>query len=97
MAQGDLGVPIRVTAAKPRMTVYFALLIIALVAMLWGCFFLWREISRFGGFGAVPGTVSSLAPSDVFVHHRVYGVHRGEGMELVSVKSVSSAVNSNCS
>lgn len=60
MAQGDLGVPIRVAAPKPRMTVYFALLIIALVAMLAGCFFLWREISRFGGFGSVPGTVSSL-------------------------------------
>jgi hypothetical protein len=60
MAQGDLGVPIRVAAPKPRMTVYFALLIIALVAMLAGCFFLWREISRFGGFGSVSGTVSSL-------------------------------------
>ena len=67
MAQGDLGVPIRVAAAKPRMTVYFALLIIALVAMLWGCFFLWREISRFGGFGAVPGTVSSLERPAVLI------------------------------
>ncbi|HJQ78614.1 MAG TPA: hypothetical protein VJ828_01595 [Lacipirellulaceae bacterium] len=60
MAQGDLGVPIRIAAPKPRMTVYFALLIIALVAMLAGCIFLWIEIGRFGGFGSVPGTVSSL-------------------------------------
>jgi hypothetical protein len=60
MAQGDLGVPIRVAAPKPRMTIYFALLIISLVALLAGCFFLWREISRFGGFGSVPGQVSSL-------------------------------------
>jgi hypothetical protein len=42
------------------MTVYFALLIVALLAMLAGCFFLWIEIGRYGGFGAVPGTASSL-------------------------------------
>jgi hypothetical protein len=62
MAQADLMSPaaIRVAAPKPRMTVYFALLIIALVALLAGCFFLWREISRYGGFGAVPGQVSSV-------------------------------------
>lgn len=67
MAQGDLGVPIRVAAPKPRMTVYFALLIIALVAMLAGCIFLWIEIDRFGGFGAVPGTVSSLERPAVLI------------------------------
>ena len=67
MAQGDLGVPIRVAAPKPRMTVYFALLIIALVAMLAGCIFLWIEIGRFGGFGAVPGTVSSLERPAVLI------------------------------
>ena len=60
MAQGDLGVPIRVAAPKPRMTIYFALLIISLVALLAGCFFLWREVSRFGGFGSVSGRVSSV-------------------------------------
>jgi hypothetical protein len=67
MAQGDLGVPIRVAAPKPRMTVYFALLIISLVALLAGCFFLWREISRYGGFGSVPGRVSSLERPAVLV------------------------------
>ncbi|HEY3393249.1 MAG TPA: hypothetical protein VGK58_11105 [Lacipirellulaceae bacterium] len=67
MAQGDLGVPIRVVAPKPRMTVYFALLIIALVALLAGCLFLWIEIGRFGGFGAVPGTVSSLERPAVLI------------------------------
>jgi hypothetical protein len=94
MAQGDLGVPIRVAAPKPRMTVYFALLIIALVAMLAGCFFLWREISRFGGFAEVKGQVSSLIPSEILVRHRVHRVHRGEAMELVSVNSVTSVANS---
>jgi hypothetical protein len=67
MAQGDLGVPIRVAAPKPRMTVYFALLIIALVALLTGCFFLWIEIRRFGGFGSVPGQVSSIERPAVLV------------------------------
>jgi hypothetical protein len=67
MAQGDLGVPIRVAAPKPRMTVYFALLIVALVALVAGCLFLWIEIGRFGGFGSVPGTVSSLERPAVFI------------------------------
>ena len=67
MAQGDLGVPIRVAAPKPRMTVYFALLIIALVALLVGCVFLWIEIGRFGGFGSVPGRVSSVERPAVLV------------------------------
>jgi hypothetical protein len=78
MAQTDLMTPpgIRVASPKPRMTIYFALLIISLVALLAGCFFLWREISRFGGFGAVPGQASSLERPASFVHHRVHAVHR---------------------
>jgi hypothetical protein len=51
---------LRVVAPKPKMTIYFALLIIALVAMLFACLFLYLEIRRFGGFGAVPGRVSSI-------------------------------------
>jgi hypothetical protein len=51
---------LRVVAPKPKMTIYFALLIIALVAMLFACLFLYLEIRRFGGFGAVSGRVSSL-------------------------------------
>jgi F0F1-type ATP synthase assembly protein I len=96
MAQADLMSPgaIRVAAPKPRMTIYFALLIISLVALLAGCLFLWREISRFGGFGAVPGQVSSSIPSELFVGHRVHRVHREEGTELVSVNSVPSVANS---
>jgi hypothetical protein len=42
------------------MTVYYALLIIALVAMLFACLFLYLEIGRFGGFGSVPGNVSAV-------------------------------------
>jgi hypothetical protein len=49
------------------MTIYFALLIISLVALLAGCFFLWREISRFGGFGSVSGRVSSIDEPAVLI------------------------------
>jgi hypothetical protein len=62
MAQPDFAATpaIRVVAPKPRMTIYFALLIIALIAMLTACLFLYLEIRRFGGFGAVQGRVASL-------------------------------------
>jgi uncharacterized membrane protein len=50
---------LRVIAPKAKMTIYFALLIIAFVAMLFACLFLYLEIRRFGGFGAVSGRVSA--------------------------------------
>jgi hypothetical protein len=50
------------------MTIYYALLIIALCAMLTACLFLYLEIKRFGGYGAVKGRISSLnAPRVVAV------------------------------
>jgi len=52
---------IRVATPKPRMTIYYALLIIALCAMLTACLFMYLEIRRFGGFGAVKGTVKSAS------------------------------------
>jgi hypothetical protein len=51
---------LRVVAPKAKMTIYFALLIIAFVAMLFACLFLYLEIRRFGGFGAVPGRVTAV-------------------------------------
>ena len=62
MAQPDLiATPtLRVVAPKPRMTIYYTLLIIALVAMLTACLFLYLEIRRFGGFGAVRGRLSAI-------------------------------------
>lgn len=58
MAQAELLAPpaMRYAAAKPKMTIYFALLIISLVAMLIACLIMFLEIKRFGGFGAVQGT-----------------------------------------
>lgn len=50
---------IRSAAPKAKMTIYFALLIIALIAMLFACLFLYLEVRRFGGFGAVSGRASA--------------------------------------
>jgi len=96
MAQADpiMSPPLRVVAPKPRMTVYYALLIIALIAMLLACLFMYLEIRRFGGFGAVPGNVSSLERSTILFCHRD---HRGHGdvyFKPRSVISVSSVANS---
>jgi hypothetical protein len=93
MAQADLiSTPtLRVVTPKPKMTVYYALLIIALVAMLVACLFLYLEIRRFGGFGAVPGKVSSLERAAFVVCHRVHGE---VSLKLASVDPVCSVANS---
>jgi hypothetical protein len=51
---------LRVVTPKPRMTIYFALLIIALLAMVTACVFLYMVIRTFGGFGVVQGRVASV-------------------------------------
>jgi hypothetical protein len=63
MAQPDLTMApaFRRAAPKAKMNIYFAMLIISLVAMLAGCLALFLEIRRFGGFGAVSGSVASSA------------------------------------
>jgi uncharacterized membrane protein len=62
MAQGDIMAPpvTRAAAPKAKMTIYFALLIISLVAMLIGCLFMYLEIRRYGGFGTIRGTISAV-------------------------------------
>lgn len=62
MAEVEFTAPpaIRVAAPKPRMNIYYALLIIALCAMLTACLFMYLEIKRFGGFGAVKGKVATI-------------------------------------
>lgn len=67
MAQVDFSMPPMGGAAgrKPKTSIYTLLLLIALVALLTGCLFLWLEIKRFGGFGTIRGTVQALtAPAD---------------------------------
>jgi len=66
MAQPEFTMPPMGGAArKPKTSVYTLLLVIALVALLVGCLFLYLEIRRFGGFGAIRGTVSAVtAPAN---------------------------------
>ena len=65
----------RVAAPKPRMTVYYAMLILALMAMLTACLFLYLEIRRFGGFGTVPQRVSAVERIQTLVQSDVTSVH----------------------
>jgi hypothetical protein len=62
MAESELITPptIRVAVAKPKFGIYYALLIIALCAMLVACGVLYKFIRDFGGFGTVKGKVSEV-------------------------------------
>jgi len=62
MAQGDLATPptVRVAVAKPKFGIYYALLIIALCAMLVACGVLYKFIRDYGGFGTVKGRISAV-------------------------------------
>jgi hypothetical protein len=67
----------RPAAQKPKFGVYYALLIIALCALLVACIYLYLFISAFGGFGAVKGKVAAKDRPAVLLHHGVHGEHRG--------------------
>ncbi len=49
-----------VIVKKPILDVYTVMLIIALVALLMGCLFLYLEIREYGGIGAVRGPVAMI-------------------------------------
>lgn len=79
MAQPEFtpAAPIRVVAPKPKMNIYFALLIVSLCCMLTGCLILYLEIRRFGGFGTVPQRISAVQHAeDVIAASR--GITGGE-------------------
>lgn len=63
MAESDLIAPptIRVAVTKPKFGIYYALLIIALCAMLVACGVLYKFVKDFGGFGAVKGRISAVS------------------------------------
>jgi hypothetical protein len=67
MADAEIIPPptLRVVTPKPRMTIYYTLLIIALVAMITACVFLYLVIRTFGGFGAVQVSSLSRPPASV--------------------------------
>lgn len=62
MSQADLVTPttFRATLQKPKFGIYYALLIIALCALIVACIYLYLFISAFGGFGAVKGKVAAV-------------------------------------
>jgi hypothetical protein len=67
-------------ARKPKTNIYTLLLVIALVALLTGCLFLYLEIRRFGGFGAIHGSFSALsAPADVQLAQAHSGIRQVAG------------------
>lgn len=53
-----------VLTKKSAWTIYTVLLLLALLALLLGCLFLFLEIREYGGFGAVKGAALA-APVDV--------------------------------
>ena len=57
MSQPEFGSvsPGGVYVKKQKPNIYTVLLVVALVALLLGCLFLWLEISAYGGFGQVSG------------------------------------------
>ena len=69
MSQPDLSSanPPGVLRSKPKTSIYTMLLLLALLALLLGCLFLYLEINQYGGFGAVKGKVSSLIPPGTHV------------------------------
>jgi hypothetical protein len=72
MAQPDFTMPPMGGAQrKPKTNVYTLLLVIALVALLVGCLFMYLEIKRFGGFGTVRGSISAItAPANIQLAHQ---------------------------
>jgi hypothetical protein len=66
MASPDFSMSVAGAPRKPKTSIYTILLILALIALLTGCIFLFLEIKRFGGFGTVRGTVqATTAPASV--------------------------------
>ncbi|HEX3602237.1 MAG TPA: hypothetical protein VHU84_18940 [Lacipirellulaceae bacterium] len=81
---------LRVVAAKPKFGIYYALLIIALCAMLVSCGVLYKFVRDFGGFGTVKGKVSMTEQRADFLCQ----AERGEKiLPLASVSSVSSVAS----
>jgi hypothetical protein len=67
VADPDLTSPtLRVIAPKPKMTIYFALLILSLLAMLTACIFLYLEISRYWRENNGQ-SIAALPPTSVLV------------------------------
>lgn len=60
MAQPDYSMPVSAAVRKPKTSIYTLMLLVALLALITGCIFLYLEIKRFGGFGTVRGSVQAI-------------------------------------
>lgn len=49
---GSANAPRGVIVKKPKTNIYTMMLLISLLALIFGCIFLYAEISKYGGFGA---------------------------------------------
>jgi hypothetical protein len=91
MAQPDfVAAPMRVSAPKPKMNVYFTMLILSLVCMLLACLFMYLEVRRFGGFGTVPQRIAAVTQREALLGHRGHRDHRIDHFGSSSESSVSS-------
>ena len=52
--------PSGIAARKQKANIYTVLLVVALVALLMGCLFLFLEINEYGGFGSASGPVAAI-------------------------------------
>jgi hypothetical protein len=62
MAQPEFMLPVSVgvSGRKPKTSIYTMLLVISLIALLFGCLMLWLEIKQLEGtFGGVKGSLSA--------------------------------------
>ena len=70
MAQPEfmMSAPVGVAGRKPKTSIYTMLLVISLIALLFGCLMLWLEIKQLEGtFGGVKGRISMNAASAQFL------------------------------
>jgi hypothetical protein len=71
MAQPEfmMSAPVGVAGRKPKTSIYTMLLVISLIALLFGCLMLWLEIKQLEGtFGGVKGRISmNAAPPRILV------------------------------
>jgi len=66
--------PVGVAGRKPKTSIYTMLLVISLIALLFGCLMLWLEIKQLEGtFGGVKGRISmNAAPERILAASACY-------------------------
>jgi hypothetical protein len=85
--------PVGVAGRKPKTSIYTMLLVISLIALLFGCLMLWLEIKQLEGtFGSVKGSLSTnAAPTRILVV--ADGVNLGGAAEATAYAGVPPAAS----